>query len=139
VEPQARGGLQQFLSGKDLKMMLEWIWFVVLTGASTLVLVLYALAGDSDFVEDTWASIVALFAVLCTVGALAASWPALGGPMHAHIEQLLPQKGTAIHHLTVTVLTCASCGVYLLVALVGPVSIGTTLRKRGNAHLRSIT
>jgi hypothetical protein len=74
---------------------------------------------------------------VCTLIALTFSWPAIGEPIRAAFEYLLPQKGTAIHQTTAGTLTLALYVVYLFVAIVTPIRIAWIVRERRQMQVRS--
>jgi hypothetical protein len=117
-------------------MLLEWIWFGVLTSTSTLIILLPIGQPDDEIAFKQQFILRVILASACTFIALVFSWEATGLPIRSHIEHLLPQKGTVIQRMTAGTLTLALYVVYLLVAVVTPTRIALTMRKRRQMRAR---
>jgi hypothetical protein len=118
-------------------MVLEWTWFGVLTSASTLIILLPIGQHPNDIAFEEHLILRAILAAVCTFIALTFSWPAIGEPIRAGFEYLLPQKGTTIQQTTAGTLTLALCVVYFATAIYVPIRIALILRKRKNVRARS--
>jgi hypothetical protein len=115
-------------------MVLEWTWFGMLTSASTLILLSIGLPRLDAIIG---LDLRVLIATVCTLIALTFSWPAIGEPIRAAFEYLLPQKGTTIQQTTAGALTLALYIVYFATAIYVPIRIGWIVRERRHMRVRS--